>query len=57
VLAVRRAGVAVAIAILAKTGSIKLNRGTITVVDRKKLQHQSNGAYGAPEAEFQRLLG
>jgi CRP-like cAMP-binding protein len=56
-LAVRRAGVTVAIASLAKTKSIKLSRGTITVVDRKMLEHQANGAYGPPEAEFQRLLG
>jgi hypothetical protein len=29
----------------------------ITVADRKGLERISNGAYGAPEAEFNRLFG
>jgi CRP-like cAMP-binding protein len=56
-LSVRRAGVTVAIGLLAKTGTIKITRGAIDIVDRKGLEEESNGSYGVPEAEYQRLLG
>jgi hypothetical protein len=32
-------------------------RRAVVILDRKGLGKIANGAYGAPEAEFQRLLG
>lgn len=56
-LSVRRAGVTVAIGLLAKTGTIKVSRGAIDIVDRAGLEEESNGTYGVPEKEYARLLG
>jgi CRP-like cAMP-binding protein len=56
-LGVRRSGVTVALHLLVKDGLIQAKRGIITVIDRKGLEKLSNGAYGEPEAEFQRLFG
>jgi CRP-like cAMP-binding protein len=56
-LGVRRPGVTHAVNLLERTGLIHANRGTITIVDRSGLEESSNGAYGAPEAEFNRLFG
>jgi CRP-like cAMP-binding protein len=56
-LGVRRPGVTHALNLLERTGLIQASRGTITIVDRDGLVENSNGAYGAPEAEFNRLFG
>ena len=56
-LGVRRPGVTHAVNLLERTGLIQADRGTITIVDREGLEESSNGAYGAPEAEFIRLFG
>jgi DNA-binding GntR family transcriptional regulator len=56
-LGVRRAGVTVALQLLVKRGVIQARRGGVTVLDRRALEELSNGAYGKPEAEFQRLFG
>jgi CRP-like cAMP-binding protein len=56
-LGVRRAGVTVALHLLVKAGLIQARRGIITIIDREGLEKLSNGAYGAPEAEFKRLFG
>jgi DNA-binding transcriptional regulator YhcF (GntR family) len=56
-LGVRRSGVTVALHLLEKQGIIQAHRGTVTMLDRKALEKISNGAYGTPEAELQRLLG
>jgi CRP-like cAMP-binding protein len=56
-LGVRRSGVTIALHLLVQEGLIKAQRGTITVIDREGLKKISNGAYGVPEAEFQRLFG
>ncbi|HJR22498.1 MAG TPA: Crp/Fnr family transcriptional regulator [Dongiaceae bacterium] len=56
-LGVRRPGVTHAINLLERIGLIHASRGTITVVDREGLEESSNGAYGTPEAEFNRLFG
>ena len=56
-LGVRRPGVAHAINLLERIGLIHASRGTITVVDREGLEENSNGAYGTPESEFNRLFG
>jgi CRP-like cAMP-binding protein len=56
-LGVRRSGVTVALHSLMQDGLIQAQRGIITVLDREGLKEISNGAYGVPEAEFQRLFG
>lgn len=56
-LGVRRPGVTVALNLLERSGLIGSHRGIITIVDRKGLKRASNGAYGVPEAEFNRLFG
>jgi CRP-like cAMP-binding protein len=56
-LGVRRPGVTVALNLLEKSALIRAERGVITVLDRQGLEETSNGAYAAPEAEFQRLFG
>jgi CRP-like cAMP-binding protein len=56
-LAVRRATVTVTIQKLEERGVIASKRGVISIVDRTGLEAAANGTYGAPEAEFQRLLG
>jgi CRP-like cAMP-binding protein len=56
-LAVRRPGVTEALNVLENDGFIRRRRGIISVVDRGGLEERSNGAYGVPEAEFQRLFG
>lgn len=55
-LGVRRPGVTVALNLLEKDGLIRSARGVISIIDRKGLEENSNGAYGVPEAEFQRLF-
>ncbi len=56
-LGVRRPGITIAINLLEKDGLIQASRGAITILDRKGLERISNGAYGPPEAEFNRLFG
>jgi CRP-like cAMP-binding protein len=56
-LGVRRAGVTVALQLLAKRGLIQLERGGIIIADRDGLKEACNGGYGVAEAEYQRLLG
>jgi CRP-like cAMP-binding protein len=56
-LGVRRPGVTVALNLLQSAGVIRAGRGIISIVDRKGLEKISNGAYGGPEAEFNRLFG
>jgi CRP-like cAMP-binding protein len=56
-LGVRRPGVTHALNLLGRIGLIHASRGTITIVDREGLIESSNGAYGAPEAELNRLSG
>lgn len=56
-LGVRRPGVSVALHLLQKRGMIGRKRGLITIEDRDGLRQYSNGTYGVPEAEFDRLFG
>jgi CRP-like cAMP-binding protein len=56
-LGVRRPGVTVALNLLEKSALIRAERGVITILDRQGLEETSNGAYAAPEAEFQRVFG
>jgi CRP-like cAMP-binding protein len=56
-LGVRRPGVTVALHLLEGTGAVRSARGVITVLDRDALEALAGGCYGAPEAEYERLLG
>jgi CRP-like cAMP-binding protein len=56
-LGVRRAGVTIALQVLAERGLIRSQRRSIRIVDREGLKKASNGAYGPSEIEFEKLLG
>jgi CRP-like cAMP-binding protein len=56
-LAVRRATVTDTLKLLAAAGAISTSRGTISVLDRGRLEAAAGEGYGAPEAEYQRLMG
>ncbi|MGF1622618.1 MAG: Crp/Fnr family transcriptional regulator [Rhodomicrobiaceae bacterium] len=56
-LGVRRPGVTVALHILEGKGLIHAERGKLVIVDRDGLIEHAAGYYGAPEAEFARLMG
>ena len=56
-LCARRPGVTVGLNLLEKTGVIRNHRGVISILDRTGLKRAANGAYGVPEAEFERLFG
>jgi CRP-like cAMP-binding protein len=56
-LGVRRAGVTEALHVLEDKRMIRCSRGTIAVLDRKAIEKVAGGFYGAPEAEYRRLVG
>jgi CRP-like cAMP-binding protein len=56
-LGVRRAGVTEALQTLKQRNLIATGRNQILVLDRKGLEQTAGPAYGAPEKEYQRLLG
>jgi CRP-like cAMP-binding protein len=55
-LAVRRAGVTIALQELESRGLIETARGAVNILDRDGLEECSNGLYGVPEGEFERLF-
>lgn len=55
-LGVRRPGVTVALHLLEGMQVIRAKRGTITVLDREKLEELAHEAYGLSEAEYTRLM-
>ena len=55
-LGVRRPGVTMALHELQTRGMVLTSRGHVEVVDRTALQETANGLYGAPEAEYERLI-
>jgi hypothetical protein len=55
-LGVRRPGVTVATHVLEGHGLIKARRGSIRVLDRKRLEDAAMGSYGSAEAEYDRLF-
>jgi CRP-like cAMP-binding protein len=55
-LGVRRAGVTETSHILVRQKLIKAARGRIVVLDRKGLERIAGNFYGAPEAEYRRLI-
>lgn len=56
-LAVRRPSVTSALHNLEGLRFIKSERGNITIRDRRGLEEFASDAYGAPEAEYRRLIG
>ena len=56
-LAVRRAGVTLAIQEVESLGLIRAKRALLTVVDREGLIELAGDSYGIPEAEYERLIG
>jgi CRP-like cAMP-binding protein len=56
-LAVRRAGVTDNLRLMQANGAISTRRGIISVLDRGRLEGIAGHGYGAPEAEYQRLIG
>lgn len=56
-LAVRRPSVTTALHVLEGNGFIRMERGTITMRDRRALEVFAADAYGRPEAEYRRLIG
>jgi len=55
-LGVRRAGVTTALQSLEAIEAIKASRGRIEILDREELIKCAGGSYGAPEAEYERLM-
>ncbi|QPQ55035.1 Crp/Fnr family transcriptional regulator [Allosphingosinicella flava] len=56
-LGVRRSGVTVTLHSLEGEGAIKTRRGMICIIDRDRLEALAGAAYGAAEAEYERLIG
>jgi CRP-like cAMP-binding protein len=56
-LGVRRPSVTDALKSLTKRGVISARRGVITIRKRSLLEEAANGSYGAPEADYRRLIG
>jgi CRP-like cAMP-binding protein len=56
-LAVRRPSVTTALHVLEGEGLIRTERGSVTIRDRRGLEHFAGDAYGKPEAEYERLIG
>ena len=56
-LAVRRPSVTTSLHVLEGNGFIKAERGRIVIRDRHGLEDFAGDAYGAPEAEYRRLIG
>jgi CRP-like cAMP-binding protein len=57
ILGVRRAGVTNALRALKTQKLIQSARGAIVVLNRKGIERKAGAAYGAPEAEYRRLIG
>jgi hypothetical protein len=55
-LGVHRPGVTVALHMLKGKGYIRSNRGEVVLLDREGLIEASDGAYGGPEREYQRIM-
>lgn len=54
---VQRSGATVTLHILEGHGAIRSKRGLAIILDRDKLEELAGDAYGAPEAEYRRLIG
>ncbi|MDF0695882.1 Crp/Fnr family transcriptional regulator [Rhizobium sp. MC63] len=56
-LGVRRSGVTDHLHVLEGLQAIKSTRGVVQILDRRILIETAGGCYGAPEAEYERLIG
>jgi CRP-like cAMP-binding protein len=56
-LGVRRAGVTEALQSLTRLKLIEVRRGEIVVLSRQGIERRAGSSYGAPEAEYRRLIG
>ena len=56
-LAVQRPSVTSALHIIEGNGFIRSTRGNVKILDREALVEFSDSSYGAPEAEYRRLIG
>ena len=56
-LGVRRAGITEALGRLKNRRLIQTGRGRVTILRRDQLETVADGLYGAPEAEYRRVLG
>lgn len=54
---VRRSGVTIALGSLASARLISTGRGVVTLLDHAGLRDLASDSYGAPEAEYERLIG
>lgn len=52
----QRSGVTVTLHILEGVGAIRSTRGMVTILNRERLEEIAGEAYGAPEAEYRRLI-
>jgi hypothetical protein len=55
-LGVRRAGVTTSLHILEGANVINATRGRVEILSREALLENAGDSYGAPEAEYERLL-
>ena len=55
-LGIRRAGVTTAVNVLEGAKIVRGNRGRIEILDREELKANAGDSYGAPEAEYERLM-
>ena len=56
-LAVRRPSITTALHVLEGNRFIKARRGHLTLIDRDAMIEFTDGSYGVPEAEYDRLVG
>jgi len=56
-IAAQRTGVTVCLHILEGAGLIRSKRARVVILDRERLEDLAGDAYGAPEAEYRRLIG
>lgn len=56
-LGVRRAGVTLAVHVIEGLGAVRAERGLIRIVNRAKLEEIAGSSYGAPEGEYEKILG
>jgi hypothetical protein len=53
----RRAGVTEVLGRLQRQGIIQLNRGSVAILDRNRVEKIAGNFYGLPEKEYVRLVG
>jgi CRP-like cAMP-binding protein len=56
-LAVQRPSVTSALHVIEGNGFVRSTRGNVKILDREALVEFADGTYGAPEAEYRRLIG